>query len=54
MHMASRYGAKVRAYNISTEQIAFARERAAKLGLTGQVEFVHDDYRREYKRIIQI
>ncbi|HMD58202.1 MAG TPA: cyclopropane-fatty-acyl-phospholipid synthase family protein [Steroidobacteraceae bacterium] len=45
MHMASRYGAKVRAYNISTEQIAFARERAAKLGLTGRVEFVHDDYR---------
>jgi cyclopropane-fatty-acyl-phospholipid synthase len=45
MHMASRYGAKVRAYNISTEQIAFARERVGKLGLTDQVEFVQDDYR---------
>jgi cyclopropane-fatty-acyl-phospholipid synthase len=45
LHMASRYGAKVRAFNISREQLAFARERAARLKLTDQVEFVEDDYR---------
>ncbi|MGA8708653.1 MAG: cyclopropane-fatty-acyl-phospholipid synthase family protein [Steroidobacteraceae bacterium] len=45
LHMASRYGARVRAYNISKEQIAFARERAREQGITGQVEFVEDDYR---------
>jgi cyclopropane-fatty-acyl-phospholipid synthase len=45
IHMASRYGAKVRAFNISREQLAFARERAARLGLSDRVEFVEDDYR---------
>ncbi|HQR24549.1 MAG TPA: cyclopropane-fatty-acyl-phospholipid synthase family protein [Steroidobacteraceae bacterium] len=44
-HMASRYGVRVRAYNISEEQVRFARERAAGLGLGRQVEYVHDDYR---------
>lgn len=46
MYMARQYGARVRAYNISHEQIAFARERAAREGLTGQVEFIEEDYRR--------
>jgi cyclopropane-fatty-acyl-phospholipid synthase len=45
LHMAARYGARVRAFNISREQIAFARARAKQQGLTGQVEFVEDDYR---------
>lgn len=45
LHMARHYGAKVRAYNISTEQIAYARQRAAAEGLDGMVEFVEDDYR---------
>jgi cyclopropane-fatty-acyl-phospholipid synthase len=44
-HMARRYGVKVRAYNISSEQIAYARERAKAEGLAGQVEYVEDDYR---------
>ena len=44
-HMAGRYGVKVRAYNISHEQIAYARERAKAEGLEGQVEYVEDDYR---------
>lgn len=35
----------VSAYNISTEQIAFARERAKAEGLDGQVRFIEDDYR---------
>jgi cyclopropane-fatty-acyl-phospholipid synthase len=45
LHMARNYGANVRAFNISREQIQFARERAKKEGLHGQVEFVEDDYR---------
>jgi cyclopropane-fatty-acyl-phospholipid synthase len=45
LHMASRYGAKVRAFNISKEQIAFARERARETGMQDRVEFIEDDYR---------
>jgi cyclopropane-fatty-acyl-phospholipid synthase len=45
LHMAQRYGARVRAFNISKEQIAFARERAREQGLEGRVEFIEDDYR---------
>ncbi|MFZ3208847.1 MAG: cyclopropane-fatty-acyl-phospholipid synthase family protein [Geobacteraceae bacterium] len=44
-HMARRYKVKVRAYNISSEQITYARERARVEGLEGQVEYVEDDYR---------
>ncbi len=45
MHMARHYGVKVRAFNISKEQVAYARERAKREGLSGQIEFVEDDYR---------
>jgi cyclopropane-fatty-acyl-phospholipid synthase len=45
LHMARHYGVTVRAYNISREQIRFARERARAEGLDGRVEFVEDDYR---------
>jgi len=45
LFMARNYGAIVRAYNISADQIAWARRRVAEEGLTGQVEFVEDDYR---------
>jgi cyclopropane-fatty-acyl-phospholipid synthase len=45
LHMAGRYGAKVRAFNISKEQIAYARGRARELGLESRVDFVEDDYR---------
>jgi cyclopropane-fatty-acyl-phospholipid synthase len=45
MHMARNYGVKVRAFNISHEQIVYARERAVREGLAGQVEFIEDDYR---------
>ena len=45
LHMASRYGAKVRAFNISGEQIRYARQRAKDLGLDGRVEYIEDDYR---------
>src|SRR5262245_14033490 len=43
--MAKRYGVTVRAFNISSEQVAYARERAREEGLEGRVEFVEDDYR---------
>ena len=45
MHMAREYGVRVRAFNISQEQIAYARERASREGMDGRVEFVLDDYR---------
>ena len=45
LFMAKRYGVTVRAFNISAEQIAYARERAAREGPRGRVEFVEDDYR---------
>lgn len=45
LHMARHYGVSVRAFNLSTEQIAFARERARREGLAGRVEFIEDDYR---------
>jgi cyclopropane-fatty-acyl-phospholipid synthase len=45
LHMAREYGARVTAFNISTEQLKFARERARREGLAGRVDFVEDDYR---------
>ncbi len=44
-YMAQHYGVKVRAFNISHEQVAFAREQACASGLEGQVEYIEDDYR---------
>jgi cyclopropane-fatty-acyl-phospholipid synthase len=45
LHMARRYGSLVEAYNLSDEQVQFARKRASGEGLSSQVEFVEDDYR---------
>lgn len=45
LHMARNYGATVRAFNISHEQILVARRRAEELGLNHHVEFIEDDYR---------
>jgi cyclopropane-fatty-acyl-phospholipid synthase len=45
LHMARYYGARVRAFNISHEQITYARERADAEGLTSRVEFIEDDWR---------
>ena len=45
IHMARHYGARVRAFNVSHEQVAWAREQAEKQGVSGRVEFVRDDYR---------
>ncbi len=45
LHMAEHYGVSVRAFNVSSEQVAWARERARERGLEKQVEFLEDDYR---------
>ena len=45
MFMARHYGVYVKAFNISHEQIAYARKRAAREGLSSHVEFIDDDYR---------
>jgi cyclopropane-fatty-acyl-phospholipid synthase len=45
LHMARNYGVTVKAFNVSREQLGFARARAEREGLTGQVEFIDDDYR---------
>jgi cyclopropane-fatty-acyl-phospholipid synthase len=45
IHMARHYGVTVKAFNVSREQLGFARARAEREGLGGQVEFIDDDYR---------
>lgn len=45
LHFAKHYGAKVRSYNISHQQILYARERAVCEGLQDRIEYVEDDYR---------
>ena len=46
LHMAEHHDVNVIAYNNSHEQVAFARERAAAMGLDERVTFVEDDYRK--------
>ena len=45
LHMARHYDVKVKAYNISHQQVISAREQAKAEGLAGRVEFIEDDYR---------
>lgn len=45
LHMARAYGVRVKAFNVSHEQMAYARERAVREGLADRVEFIEDDYR---------
>ena len=46
LHMAEKYGAKVRSFNISREQVEFARARAKQRGIgPDRLEYVLDDYR---------
>ena len=45
MHMARQYGVTVKAFNISRQQIEFARHRARAEQIGGRVEFIEDDYR---------
>ena len=50
LHMAEHHGVRVRAFNLSPEQIHFAREAARARGLASRVEFVEDDYRGAHGR----
>ncbi|MCK4709094.1 MAG: class I SAM-dependent methyltransferase, partial [Gammaproteobacteria bacterium] len=43
--MARNYGVKVTAYNISKEQVKYARQCAVDEGLDDQINYVLDDYR---------
>ncbi len=45
LHMARYYGVRVKAYNISHEQVQSARERAKAEWLDDRVEYIEDDYR---------
>lgn len=57
LHMAKHYGAKVRAYNISREQIDYARQRARQEGIEHRVEFIEDDWRNirgEYDAFVSV
>ena len=45
IHMARHYGVKVRAFNLSHEQVIYARRRAESERLSHCVEFIEDDYR---------
>lgn len=56
-YMAREHGVKVRAYNISSEQIAYARERVKAEGLADRVEYIEDDYRNirgEYDAFVSV
>ncbi len=44
-HMAKHYGANVRSYNISHQQIVYAREKAKQQAVDHLVEYIEDDYR---------
>ncbi|MEW5864273.1 MAG: cyclopropane-fatty-acyl-phospholipid synthase family protein [Pseudomonadota bacterium] len=45
LFMAREYGVRVRAWNISHEQVRYATERARSSGLADRVEYIEDDYR---------
>lgn len=44
-YMAREYGVTVHSYNISREQLDYAREQARKEGLEDRVTYIEDDYR---------
>jgi cyclopropane-fatty-acyl-phospholipid synthase len=44
-YLVRHHGVKVRSYNISREQVAYARARAEREGLGESIEYVEDDYR---------
>jgi cyclopropane-fatty-acyl-phospholipid synthase len=55
--MARHYGVHVRAFNVSAEQIAFARQRAREESVADRVDFVEDDYRNvrgEYDAFVSV
>lgn len=45
LFMARHHGVEVKAFNVSREQVRYARRRAREEGLERNVEFIEDDYR---------
>jgi len=45
IYAAKNYGVKVKSYNISHEQVEYAKEWAKRENLEDRVEFIEDDYR---------
>ena len=57
LYMARQYGVRVKAFNVSREQLAYARARAAREGVADRVEFIDDDYRNvkgEYDAFVSV
>jgi cyclopropane-fatty-acyl-phospholipid synthase len=57
LFMARHYNVKVRSFNISREQVQYARDWAKREDLESQVEFVEDDFRNidgEYDAFVSI
>ncbi len=57
LHMAKHYDVKVKSYNVSHQQILYAREHARAAGLDGIVEYIEDDYRHitgEYDAFVSV
>ena len=55
--MARQYDVHVRSYNISHQQVCYARERAEAEGLADRIEYVEDDYRNiegEYDAFVSV
>jgi cyclopropane-fatty-acyl-phospholipid synthase len=44
-YLVRHHGVKVRSYNISPAQVAYARQRARREGLGDDIEYIEDDYR---------
>ncbi|MDR9423992.1 MAG: cyclopropane-fatty-acyl-phospholipid synthase family protein [Marinobacter sp.] len=56
-YMARNYGVKVQAYNISHEQVSYAREEATRQQLDHLIDYIEDDYRNingEYDAFVSI
>ena len=56
-YLAKACGARVTSINVSAQQIAVARQRAADAGLDGKVDFVEADYRDfsgQFDRVVSI
>lgn len=49
LHMARQFGVTVKAFNISPEQITYARIQTRQKGLDDRVEFIEDDWRNMYQ-----
>jgi len=46
IHMAKRFGVRIDSYNISHEQIVYARDWAEREGVADKVTFIEEDYRK--------